>query len=335
MSHDVSQRRCHTRAGTDRAPRRSRDREERPERPVVLVLGDSLTAGHGLDPERAYPALLQRMIDILDRPQPQVLVRAKLVEVTYTDGLEWGFEALYGVPGDTFFRGASAVFNPESFLSSTASRPFQGTTLNFALIGQSAENYGSLNDAVRFLKSRGRAEILGEPNILAVQGVKAVINAGEEIPVQNAIVTGNSVQTNIAFRRTGITLEITPELIGRDAVRMHLKENVSAVTGFVVGQGGVQNPIFNDRTAETTLTVRDGATLVVGGLQSKRVLDTESGIPLLMDIPILGWFFSSKSKEEVQTELYFIATPEIIRGSWAEGLLLPPGEKERLERLGR
>ena len=54
-----------------------------------------------------------------------------------------------------------------------------------------------------------------------------------------------------------------------------------------------------------------------------------------MDIPILGWFFSSKSKEEVQTELYFIATPEIIRGSWAEGLLLPPGEKERLERLGR
>jgi type II secretory pathway component GspD/PulD (secretin) len=279
--------------------------------------------------------LLAKMIEILDRPQPQVLVKAKLVEITYSGGLEWGFETAYTAPGETFFRGASAVFNPESYLSATPARPFQGGTFSFAFVGQSAANYGTLDEVVRLLKSRGRAEILGEPNILATQGVKAVINAGEEVPVQTAIVTGNSVQTNIQFRKTGISLEITPELIGRDAVRMRLKENVSAVTGFVTGQGGVQNPVFNDRTAETTLTVRDGATLVVGGLQSKRTIESESGIPLLMDIPVLGWFFSSKSTEEVQTELYFIATPEIIRGSWAEGLLQPPGERERLDRLGR
>lgn len=279
--------------------------------------------------------LLQKMIEMLDRPQPQVLVKAKLVEITYSGSLEWGFETVYTAPGDTFFRGTSAVFNPESFLAATPARPFQGGTLSFAFVGQSAANYGSLDETVRLLKSRGRAEILGEPNILASQGVKATITAGEEVPIQTAIVTGTSVQTNIQFRKTGITLEITPELIGRDAVRMRLKENVSAVSGFVVGQGGVQNPVFNDRTAETTLTVRDGATLVVGGLQSKRSIESESGIPLLMDIPVLGWLFSTKSSEEVQTELYFIATPEIIRGSWAEGLLQPPGEKERLESLGR
>ena len=116
---------------------------------------------------------------------------------------------------------------------------------------------------------------------------------------------------------------------------MRLKETVAAVSGFVTGQGGVQNPVFNDRSAETTLTVRDGATLVVGGLQSSRVIENESGIPLLMDIPVLGWLFSTRSKDEVQTELYFIATPEIIRGSYGEGLLQPPGELERLERLKR
>ena len=54
-----------------------------------------------------------------------------------------------------------------------------------------------------------------------------------------------------------------------------------------------------------------------------------------MDIPVLGWLFSTRSKDEVQTELYFIATPEIIRGSYGEGLLQPPGELERLERLKR
>ncbi|NUN53731.1 MAG: type II and III secretion system protein, partial [Planctomycetaceae bacterium] len=131
----------------------------------------------------------------------------------------------------------------------------------------------------------------------------------------------------------GIELEITPELIGKDAVRMKLKEKFSAVTGFVVGQGGVQNPIINKREAETVLTIRDGATLVVGGLQSKREIENESGIPLLMDIPVLGWFFSSQSVEEVKTELFFIVTPEIIRGSYNEGLIRPPSEKGRLDRL--
>jgi type II secretory pathway component GspD/PulD (secretin) len=279
--------------------------------------------------------LLQKLVELLDRPQPQVLVRAKLVEITYSGGLEWGFEAAYTAPGATFFRGTTAVFNPESYLSATTARPFQGGTFNFAFVGDSALNYGNLNEAIRLLKSRGKAEILGEPNILATQGVKAVINAGEEIPIQTAFVSGNAVTTSIAFRRTGITLEITPELIGRDAVRMRLKETVAAVSGFVTGQGGVQNPVFNDRSAETTLTVRDGATLVVGGLQSSRLIENESGIPLLMDIPLLGWLFSTRSKDEVQTELYFIATPEIIRGSYGEGMLQPPGELERLKTLKR
>ena len=279
--------------------------------------------------------LLQKLVEMLDKPQPQVLVRAKLVEITYTGGLEWGFEAAYLVPGDTFFRGASTVFNPESYLSATTARPFQGGSFDFAFVGDSQTNYGTLNDAIRMLKSRGKAEILGEPNILATQGVKAVINAGEEVPIQTAFVSGNAVTTSISFRRTGISLEITPELIGRDAVRMRLKETVAAVTGFVTGQGGVQNPVFNDRTAETTLTVRDGATLVVGGLQSSRMIESESGIPILMDIPLLGWLFSTRSKDEVQTELYFIATPEIIRGSYGEGILKPPGEIDRLEQLRR
>ena len=285
--------------------------------PVQIVLGgpnyEELARWRDIIIARASenPGLVRFDSDLRET-QPQVLVRAKLVEITYSGSLEWGFEAAYMAPGDTFFRGGSAVFNPESYLSATTARPFQGGSFNFAFVGDSALNYGNLNEAIRLLKSRGRAEILGEPNILATQGVKAVINAGEEVPIQTAYVSASAVTTSISFRRTGITLEITPELIGRDAVRMRLKETVAAVSGFVTGQGGVQNPVFNDRSAETTLTVRDGATLVVGGLQSSRVIENESGIPLLMDIPVLGWLFSTRSKDEVQTELYFIATPEII-----------------------
>jgi general secretion pathway protein D len=277
--------------------------------------------------------LLEKMLEILDQPVPQVLVKAKLVEVTYSGRLEFGIDTSYLAPGRTAFRGASAIFNPESYLNASTARPFQGATTAFAFVGDTQTNYGTFEAAVRMVKSKGKAEILGEPNILATQGQKATINAGEDVPVQEATIVGASIQTQIRYRQTGILLEITPELIGRDAVRLRLKETVSAVTGFVTGQEGVQNPVINQRSAETLLTVRDGATLVVGGLQSKRKIEEQRGIPILMDIPLLGWFFSSNSKDEVRTELYFIATPEIVRGSYGEGLILPPGEQERLAGL--
>jgi type IV pilus assembly protein PilQ len=274
--------------------------------------------------------LLEKMLEVLDQPQPQVLVRAKLVEITYSGKLEWGFDATYTAPGETLFRGGSATFNPDSFLNATAARPFQGGSFNFAFVGDTQARFGSLDAVIRLLKTKGKAEILGEPNILATQGKPARVKAGEKVPIQTANYQGNLVAITTAFENTGIELIITPELIGKDAVRLNLKETFSAVTGFVAGQGGTQNPVINSREAETTLTVRDGATLVVGGLQSSRSIETETGIPLLMDIPLLGWLFKTVSKEDVKTELYFIATPEIIHGSYAAGLIVPPGEKERL-----
>lgn len=277
--------------------------------------------------------LLEKMLEILDQPQPQVLVKAKLVEVTYSGKLEWGVETSYAAPSETFFQGAGAVFNPESYLNASSTRPFQGTTLTGGFQGDSQVRYGNLDMIIRTLKSRGRAEILGEPNILATQGSKATINAGEEVPIQQSTLSGNTLVLSTIFKETGIKLEITPELIGRDAVRMKLEETYSAVTGFVIGQGGIQNPVINKRSANTTITIRDGATLIVGGLQSTRKLDGESGVPLLMDIPVLGWFFSTRSQEEVKTELYFIVTPEIIRGSYSEGMIKPPSERDRLRGL--
>jgi type II secretory pathway component GspD/PulD (secretin) len=264
-----------------------------------------------------------------------VLVRAKLVEITYSGSLEWGFEDTFTAPGDTFFRGGSAVFNPDSYLNATPARPFQGGTFNMATVGDTRARFGSLDMFIRLVKSKGKAEILGEPNILATQGQPATVKAGERVPVQNAYINANVLYTSTAFEETGIDLTITPELIGKTAVRLKLQEKFSAVTSFVTGQGGTQNPVINKREVTTTLSVRDGATLVVGGLQSSRSQETETGIPILMDIPVLGWLFKSVSKETVKTELYFIATPQILHGSYAEGLIQPPGEKERLQRTER
>ncbi len=284
--------------------------------------------------------LLEKLLQVLDQPVPQVLVRAKLVEISYDGNLEWGFDAKFERSGadplktsETFFRGGSGTFNPDAFLNASTQRPYQGTELGFAFLGDTKARYGSLDVVIRALKSSGKAEILGEPNILATQGQKATLSAGEELPLQTSTLSGGNLVVNTIFKKTGITLDITPDLIGRDAVRLKLKQEFSAVTGFLAGQGGVQNPIVNNRSADTTVTVRDGATLVVGGLQSSRTRETTSGIPLLMDIPGLGYLFSTNDREEVKTELYFFLTVEIVRGSYAEGVIAPPGERSRLEGL--
>jgi general secretion pathway protein D len=284
--------------------------------------------------------LMERMLELLDQPLPQVLVRAKLVEITYDGNLEWGFEAAFDRGGadpdsssETFLRKVGVTFNPESYLSAGAARPFQGSSLNFAFLGDTRDRYGSLDYTIRALKSRGHAEILGEPNILATQGVQAKFRAGEKIPYQTANLQGSAVIVSTTLQDTGISLTLTPELIGRDAVRMKINQEFSAVSSFLAGQGGVLNPVINQRSADTTVVIRDGATLVVGGLQSSRVTDSRTGIPLLMDIPLLGAIFSKTQKSEVKTELYFFVTPEIVRGSYSDGLLRPPSEEDRLEGL--
>ncbi|MHC4924741.1 MAG: type II secretion system protein GspD [Planctomycetota bacterium] len=285
------------------------------------------------------PVLL-KMLDMLDQPQPQVLVKAKFVEISYDADLEWGFEATFDrgnadptITSETFFRGGSGTFNPDSFLNSSNARPFQGSELNFAFVGDTLRRYGSFDYLLRLLKSKGKAEVLGEPNILATQGIPATLDAGEKVPIQTSTLSGSNVIVSTKFEETGIKLTITPELIGREAVRMKLEEQFSAVTGFLLGQGGLQNPIIDRRKASSTVTVRDGATLVVGGLHSTRKSEEESGIPLLMDIPVLGWFFKTHDESEVKTELYFFVTPEIIRGGYGSGVLTPPSEPGRLRDL--
>jgi len=284
--------------------------------------------------------LLERLLELLDQALPQVLVKAKLVEFSYDSKLEWGFEAVFDRAGadplktsETLFRSAAGTFNPESFLNASASRPFQGGALKFAFLGETKSEKGSFDYALRLLRTRGKAEIVGEPNVLATQGVRAEIKAGEEVPIQRSSLSGGGIIIDTQFKKTGITLAIVPELIGRDAVRLKIFQSFSVVTGFVTSQGGIQNPVINERSADTTVTLRDGSTLVIGGLISKRQQDIDGGIPILMDIPVLGWLFSSRSRQEVNTELYFFVTPEIVRGGYAEGIIRPPGEKERLEQL--
>ena len=98
--------------------------------------------------------------------------------------------------------------------------------------------------------------------------------------------------------------------------------------GFVV-----QNPVIAQRSAESVVTIRDQMTLVIGGLWAMSEIHTESGIPILVDIPVLNFFFSKKRKSKVRNELDFFITPRIVSTRLSQAIFAPPGEKERLRKL--
>ena len=111
-----------------------------------------------------------------------------------------------------------------------------------------------------------------------------------------------------------------------------MRPEVSTITGFVTTSGEItfQSPIIAQRNAETVVTVRDGMTLVIGGLYANAEINEKSGIPILGDIPVLGFLFSRTSKTKTKTELDFLITPYILRSRLGSSVFVPEREKRRL-----
>ena len=112
---------------------------------------------------------------------------------------------------------------------------------------------------------------------------------------------------------------------------MKVTPEVSQVTGFVTLEGNVEVPVISTRNADTTVTVRDGETLIIGGLMSTATVEDRTQVPLLGDIPILGYLFGSTRKKEIKTELVFFITVRIVRARSGSEMrvIVPPELKKR------
>jgi len=286
----------------------------------------------------AYKEMVEEFLDRFDVPTPQVFIKAKVVEVTLDSELDVGVSMIFNRSGgdadnpqntNAFFRGFTSAFKPGSFTEPNAS----GLSLFFDDLGQ---EYGVLQAEINALQARGTANILSEPSILAAQGQLATIITGTQTPIQQITVTGGSERISTEFKETGIKLNFMPLHIGGDYVRLRLRTEVSSVTGFLSTQGqnvSVQTPIIATRNAETVVTVRDGMTLVIGGLYAISEIDNKEGVPILGDIPVIKWLFSRTKKTKVKSELDFFVTPFIVKHRLDTGIITPPGEQDRLARM--
>ena len=258
-------------------------------------------------------ALLKPIIDELDKPIGQVLIKVLFAEITHNDDVDLGTEF-----SAWNLRGAGDSNNVE-VLTSFGS-PTSGLTATVL--------DRTLDVTVHALQETGKLNIISRPYILASNNQTATINVGQQVPYATgeSLTTGQSLTTT-EYRNVGIILEVTPSINPDGLVNMIVRPEISSTTGENVQiSENLALPVFATRTSETKVAIRDGQTIVIGGLMQDEVRDTVSKVPLLGDIPILGHLFKRTIKETDKTELLIFLTPHVAENALA---LNPISDRER------
>jgi general secretion pathway protein D len=258
-----------------------------------------------------YQNLLQ-VIQKLDRRSRQVFVQAMIAEVSLTKakavGVQWGFLGLAS-NGSVATAASFDPFGTFANIGSTVS------ALSAAGLTTSSITWGAANFpvALQALQTNGALNVLSTPNIMTSDNKEAEIFVGENVPYQggtNLTSTGLSQQA-IERKDTGIILKIKPQISEGEYIKLDIYQEISAVKDF----GTATNPNLGStkRSAKTSVVVKNTDTVVIGGLIQDRDQVTESKIPLLGDIPGLGWLFKTKSTSRDKINLMILLTPRIIK----------------------
>ncbi len=288
------------------------------------------------------------VLRLIDSPEPQILIEATIVEVSSDFNLQLGVEGITTTPtprastlrpipemsvyerapsSTSLFREYSARFQPSEFIRSLqpGATPYQGAAIGFG----SVNNFMTFNGIVRLLSDKGYAKVLSRPRIMVKNGKPAEIFAGEKTPYLNANLLGNPpvIAGKFEWLETGITLKITPRLVTQDVVDVDLKPSVKTIIGNVAINTGAATsyiPAYIERRADTMVSVPDGAEIVIGGLQRFEKNTEATGVPLLMDIPLLGYLFKRHEEKEVATNIVIVVRPTVIRDVRSMSALVPP-----------
>lgn len=275
-------------------------------------LGQSVDASIGIDrrlnaiwlkgsPEQI--AALKEMIEAIDIPVDSVVLETQFVELT-----EQGLKAL-GIDFNnangqigvvTFGSGSFTLGLPEQGCHDSG---FSGTVCSghVTSAGFQAALYAQIQ--------KGNGRIVSRPRISAQSGSTAKIVTGDALPILTSIALSgvNGVSQQVQYVNVGVTLQIAPRVSGDGYVTSHVFAVVSSVTGTSQGY-----PTISQREAETSATVRDGDSFVIGGLTQDETISSKSKVPLLGDIPVLGEAFRNERTTRSKTELYIIVTPHIV-----------------------
>ncbi len=248
------------------------------------------------------------LIEQLDVPTREALIEVTVMEVTLTDNASLGVQALFtgGLNGYGFSVG---TLDP-------AQAPAQQPGGMNIRVFNSAD---ALRGALTALATNNRVSVLSNPRVLARSGAEAKIQIGQDVPIVSSqgqsTVGSSAVLQSIQYRQTGVVLSVKPIIHAGRRVDLEVSQEVSNIDKTLTSSvTGVSSAGFQNRKVTTQLALFDGATVILGGLiQDNRSL-SDSGIPFLKDLPVIGQAFRTSGDDRTRTELVVVITPYIISG---------------------
>lgn len=254
-----------------------------------------------------YPPILE-LLKKLDQMPKQVLIEVLILDVTVDEqtqaGLEWALEG----------KVENAGFSSGSDTGSGLGAGIGSMTSIFASPGFSffLGNASKLKTVLRAFAMNSKANLISNPILVTSDNKAASISVTDEIPIQSTTITTPTAgqpltQSTIEFRSVGVKLNILPKINSQNFVNLKIDQEISK-TGPVIGN----TTSFNTRSIQTEVVVKDNQVLVMGGLMQTNITEAYRGIPILMDIPILGALFRSKNTSTSKTELMIFIVPHVI-----------------------
>ncbi|AKT36718.1 type II secretion system secretin GspD [Chondromyces crocatus] len=289
-------------------------------------------------------AQLRGVIDELDMPRRQVFIEAVIMDVSVDRVKDWGVGYHAGSPFSTVATDDAFIYGGNNPGQSILGVPANLEALALGIRGPEIQGSNNLlgtgvsipglGVVLHWLAKNGDSNVLATPHIIATDNEEAKISIGQNIPLQTNIGGAAGGMAGLAGaagaaggmglggllggfggfaaprQDVGTTITVTPHINDSDLVRMEISEEISDAGPAVGALGAI--PI-NKRTAETILTVKDQQTVVIGGLVRDAVINADTKIPILGDLPVLGFLFKQSKKTTTKTNLLLILTPYVIR----------------------
>ena len=258
-----------------------------------------------------FPQIL-KLIEDLDAPTAQVLIEAKIIEVSSDFleklGVRWSPDGSRTFTADDFDNSILAHVKGQYVKQFGGASSALANSLHSGILDSTL----NMDFLVQFLRRTTDATVLAQPQVNIADNEVGKLFVGQQVPIpDNTQVSQLGLQnTTIKYKDVGVILEVTPHINSTGDVALKIRTESSSV---VPGQIILNGAVFDTRSFKTDLTAKDGQTLVLGGIIQRQISDTLRKTPILGSIPGLGWAFKKKDKVTREVELIVFLRPKVVR----------------------
>ncbi|MFC1896681.1 type II secretion system protein GspD, partial [Thermodesulfobacteriota bacterium] len=307
----------------------------------VQISADKATNSLIITAEKHDYVVLEEVIRKLDIPRSMVYIEALIMEVSTDKNFELGVEWRYGnkSPDGAYFAGSGGAGTSGAYqifpTPSTLGAVDFPTAFSVGVVGDVIRIgdvvFPNIGAVLRAYRSDSDVHILSTPQVLTTNNEEAEITVGKNVPyVTRQETSSASVDyTTYEYKDVGVTLKITPQISQERLVRLQVFQKVERL--IQTATADVDRPTTFKRSTQTTVVVKDGHTVVLGGLIDESIEESTYKVPCLGDIPVAGWAFKSFGEKTGKTNLFIFLTPHIIESPTEAEALYDAKEKEARE----